>query len=73
MDAGAKLKVKSRTGDVGLRERRRRFRADGDEDNNVKCAFGSECEGRVHVVAGCSLYKVEREVHMTELGKKEGR
>ncbi|CAB1121249.1 unnamed protein product [Ectocarpus sp. CCAP 1310/34] len=33
MDAGTKLKVKFRTGDIGLRERRRRHRTVDDEDD----------------------------------------
>ncbi|CAN0047672.1 unnamed protein product, partial [Ectocarpus sp. 13 AM-2016] len=32
---GATLKVKFRAGDIGLRERRRRFRKVGDESSNV--------------------------------------
>ena len=72
MDAGTKLKVKFRTGDIGLRERGRRYRTVADEDDKFKCDCGWECEDRVHVVAECSLYK-EREVFMTELGKIEGR
>ena len=73
MDAGTKLKVKFMTGDIGLRERRRRFRKIDEEDDKFKCDCGSECEDRVHVTAECSLYKKEREVYMTELGKVEGR
>ncbi|CAB1121545.1 unnamed protein product [Ectocarpus sp. CCAP 1310/34] len=69
MDAGTKLKVKFRTGDIGLRERRRRHRTVDEEDDEIKCACGSECDDRVHVVTECPLYKKEREVYVTELGK----
>ncbi|CAB1109066.1 unnamed protein product [Ectocarpus sp. CCAP 1310/34] len=69
MDAGTKLKVKFRTGDMGLRERRRRHRTVVDEHDEFKCDCGFECEDRVHVVAECPLYKKEREVYVTELGK----
>ncbi|CAB1096171.1 unnamed protein product [Ectocarpus sp. CCAP 1310/34] len=62
MDAGTKLKVKFRTGDIGLRERRRRHRTVDEEDDEFKCDCGFECEDRVHVVAECPLYKKEREV-----------
>ncbi|CAB1113177.1 unnamed protein product [Ectocarpus sp. CCAP 1310/34] len=72
MDAGTKLKVKFRTGDIGLRERRRRHRTVDDEDDEFKCDCGFECEDRVHVVAECPLYKKEREVYVTELGKIDG-
>ncbi|CAB1109326.1 unnamed protein product [Ectocarpus sp. CCAP 1310/34] len=71
MDAGTTLKVKFRTGDIGLRERSRRLHKADDEDAKFKCDCGSECENRVHVVAECRLYKKEREVSMTELGKVE--
>ena len=37
LDEGTKLKAKFRTGDIGLRERRRRFRKVDDEDDNFKC------------------------------------
>lgn len=73
MDAGTKLKVKFRTGDIGLRERRRRHRTVDDEDDKFKCDCGFECEDRVHVVAECQWYEKEREVYMTELGKIQGR
>ena len=73
MAARTKLKVKFRTGGIGLRERGRRYRTVVDEDDKFKCDCGWECEDRVHVVAECSLYKKEREVYMTELGKMEGR
>ncbi|CAB1099598.1 unnamed protein product [Ectocarpus sp. CCAP 1310/34] len=53
MDAGTKLKVKFRTGDIGLRERRRRHRTVDNEDDEFKCDCGFECEDRVHVVAEC--------------------
>ncbi|CAN0558423.1 unnamed protein product, partial [Ectocarpus sp. 12 AP-2014] len=69
MDAGTKLKVKLRTGDIGLRERSRRLRKVDDEDAKFKCGCGSKCEDCVHVIAECQLYKKEREVYMTELGK----
>ncbi|CAB1108396.1 unnamed protein product [Ectocarpus sp. CCAP 1310/34] len=72
MDAGTKLKVKFRTGDISLRDRRRRHRTVDDEDDEFKCDCGFECEDRVHVVAECPLYKKEREVYMTELGIIEG-
>ena len=36
IDAGTKLKVKLRTGDIGLRERGRRYRAVVDEDDTFK-------------------------------------
>ncbi|CAB1115488.1 unnamed protein product [Ectocarpus sp. CCAP 1310/34] len=72
MDAGTKLKVKFRTGDIGLRERRRRHRTVDEEDDEFKCDCGFECEDRVHVVAECPLYKKEREVYVTELGKIDG-
>ncbi|CAB1096020.1 unnamed protein product [Ectocarpus sp. CCAP 1310/34] len=72
MDAGTKLKVKFRTGDIGLRERRRRHRTVDEEDDEFKCDCGFECEDRVHVVAECPLYKKERELYMTELGKIDG-
>ncbi|CAB1121386.1 unnamed protein product [Ectocarpus sp. CCAP 1310/34] len=72
MDAGTKLKVKFRTGDIGLRERRRRHRTVDDEDDEFKCDCGFECKDRVHVVAECPLYKKEREVYVTELGKIDG-
>ena len=42
MDAGTKLKVKFRTGDIGLRERRRRYRKIDEEDDKFKCDCGSE-------------------------------
>ncbi|CAB1109836.1 unnamed protein product [Ectocarpus sp. CCAP 1310/34] len=71
MDAGTKLKVKFRTGDIGLRERRRRHRTVDEEDDEFKCDCGFECEDRVHVVAECPLYKKEREVYVTELGKTD--
>lgn len=58
-DAGAKPKVKFRTGDIGLREIRRRFRRVDDES---RCECGSECE----VLAECPLYKKEREMYMVE-------
>ncbi|CAB1104539.1 unnamed protein product [Ectocarpus sp. CCAP 1310/34] len=64
MDAGTKLKVKFRTGDIGLRERRRRHRTVDEEEYEFKCDCGFECEDRVHVVAECPLYKKEREVIM---------
>ena len=44
MDAGTKLKVKFRTGDIGLRERGRRYRTVADEDDKSKCDCGWECE-----------------------------
>ncbi|CAB1118438.1 unnamed protein product [Ectocarpus sp. CCAP 1310/34] len=69
MDAGTKLKVKFRTGDIGLRERRGRHRTVDDEGNEFRCDCGFECIDRVHVVAECPLYKKEREVYVTELGK----
>ncbi|CAB1117562.1 unnamed protein product [Ectocarpus sp. CCAP 1310/34] len=72
MDAGTKLKVEFRTGDIGLGERRRRFRNVDDEDDKLKCECGSGCEDRVHVVAEHPLYKKEREVYMTEIGKVGG-
>ncbi|CAB1105049.1 unnamed protein product [Ectocarpus sp. CCAP 1310/34] len=72
MDAGTMLKVKFRTGDIGLRERRRRHRTVDDEDDEFKCDCGFECEARVHVVAECPLYKKEREVYVTELGTIDG-
>ena len=72
MDAGTKLKVKFRTGDIGLRERRRRHRTVDDEDDEFKCDCGFECEDRIHVVAECPRYKKEREVYVTELGKING-
>ncbi|CAB1119660.1 unnamed protein product [Ectocarpus sp. CCAP 1310/34] len=71
MDAGTKLKVKFRTGDIGLRERRRRHRTVGDEDDEFKCDCGFECEDCVHVVAECPWYK-EREVYVAEVGKIDG-
>ncbi|CAB1103263.1 unnamed protein product [Ectocarpus sp. CCAP 1310/34] len=72
MDAGTKLKVKFRTGDIGLRERRRRHRKVDEEDDECKCDCGCGCEDRVHVVAACPWYKKEREVYVTELGKIDG-
>ncbi|CAB1115356.1 unnamed protein product [Ectocarpus sp. CCAP 1310/34] len=72
MGAGTKLKVKFRTGDISLRERRRRHKTVDEEDEEVKCDCGFECEDRVHVVAECPLYKKEREVYVTELGKIDG-
>ncbi|CAB1097417.1 unnamed protein product [Ectocarpus sp. CCAP 1310/34] len=69
MDAGTKLKVKFRTGDIGLRERRRRHRTVDEEDDEFKCDCGFECEDRVHEVAECPLYKKEREVYAAGLGK----
>ncbi|CAB1102180.1 unnamed protein product [Ectocarpus sp. CCAP 1310/34] len=72
MDAGTKLKVKFRTGDMGLGERQRRHRTVDDEHDEFKCDCGFECEDRVHVVAECPLYKKEREVYVTELGKIDG-
>ncbi|CAB1115185.1 unnamed protein product [Ectocarpus sp. CCAP 1310/34] len=69
---GTKLKVKFRTGDMGLRECRRSYRTIDDEDDEFKCDCGFECEDRVHVVAECPLYKKEREVYVTELGKIDG-
>ncbi|CAB1106815.1 unnamed protein product [Ectocarpus sp. CCAP 1310/34] len=69
---GTKLRVRFRTGDIGLRERRRRHRTVDDEDDEFKCDCGFECEDRVHVVAECPLYKKEREVYVTELGKIDG-
>ncbi|CAB1096931.1 unnamed protein product [Ectocarpus sp. CCAP 1310/34] len=72
MDAGTKLKVKFRTEDTSLRERRRRHRTVDEEDDEFKCDCGFECEDRVHVVAECPLYKKEREVYVTELGKIDG-
>ncbi|CAB1103564.1 unnamed protein product [Ectocarpus sp. CCAP 1310/34] len=60
------------TGDIGLRERRRRHRTVDEEDDEFKCDCGFECEDRVHVVAECPLYKKEREVYVTELGKIDG-
>lgn len=62
MDEGTKLKVKFRTGDIDLQERRRRFRK-VDEDDKFKCECGTECEDRVHVVAECPFYNKERSVH----------
>lgn len=56
MDEETKLKVKFRTGDIDIQERRRRFRKVGEDDDKFKCDCGSECEDRVHVVAECSLY-----------------
>ncbi|CAB1120939.1 unnamed protein product [Ectocarpus sp. CCAP 1310/34] len=50
MDAGTKLKVKFRTGDIGLRERRRRHRTVDEEDDEFKCDCGFECEHRVLLV-----------------------
>ncbi|CAB1101967.1 unnamed protein product [Ectocarpus sp. CCAP 1310/34] len=52
------LKVEFRTGDIGLRESRRRFGKVDDEDDKFKCDCGSECKDRVHVVADCPLYKL---------------
>ncbi|CAB1099471.1 ABC [Ectocarpus sp. CCAP 1310/34] len=72
MDARTKLNVEFRTGDIGLRERRRRHRTVDEEDDEFKCDCGFECEDRVHVVAECPLYKKEREVYVTELGKIDG-
>ncbi|CAB1105642.1 unnamed protein product [Ectocarpus sp. CCAP 1310/34] len=72
MDAETKLKVEFRTGDIGLRERRRRHRTVDEEDDEFKCDCSFECEDRVHVVAECPLYKKESEVYVTELGKIDG-
>ncbi|CAB1099825.1 unnamed protein product [Ectocarpus sp. CCAP 1310/34] len=68
---GTILMVKFRTGDVSLREGRRRHRMVDDEDDEFKCDCGFECEDRVHVVAECPWYN-EREVYVTELGKIDG-
>ena len=73
LDAGTKLKVKFRTGDIGLRERGQRYRTVVDEDDNFKCDCGWKCEDRVHVVSECSLYKKERKEYMDELGKIDRR
>ncbi|CAB1107901.1 unnamed protein product [Ectocarpus sp. CCAP 1310/34] len=72
MDAETKPKVKFRTTDIGLRERRRRHRTVDDEDDEFKGDRDFECEDRVHVVAECPLYKKEREVYVTELGNTDG-
>ncbi|CAB1097155.1 unnamed protein product [Ectocarpus sp. CCAP 1310/34] len=69
MDAGTKLKVKFRTGDIGLRERRRRHGTVDEEDDEFKCDCGFECEDRVHVVAESSTEvaktpKTEYQEHM---------
>jgi len=72
MDEGTKLKVKFRTGDIDLQERRRRFRKVDEDDDKFKCQCGAECEDRVHVVAECTLYEKEREVYLTELGEIDG-
>ncbi|CAB1105103.1 unnamed protein product [Ectocarpus sp. CCAP 1310/34] len=69
MDAGTKLKVKFRTGDIALRERRRGHRTVENDDDEFKCDWGFEGEDRVHVIAECPLYKKERGVYVTELGK----
>ncbi|CAB1105337.1 unnamed protein product [Ectocarpus sp. CCAP 1310/34] len=61
VDTGTKLKVEFRTGDIDIRERRRRYGKADDEDANFKCDCGSECEDRVHVVAECRLYKKQGE------------
>ncbi|CAB1112275.1 unnamed protein product [Ectocarpus sp. CCAP 1310/34] len=43
------------------------------DNDKFQCDCGSECEDRVHVVAECPpLYKKERDLYMTELGKVEG-
>lgn len=72
LDEGTRIKVKFRTGDIDLRERRRRFRKLDDEDK-FKCDCGAECEDRVHVVAECPSYDQEREGYMVELEKVDSR
>ncbi|CAN0013073.1 unnamed protein product [Ectocarpus sp. 12 AP-2014] len=59
---------------IDLRERRRRFgKVDGEDDKCINiCDCGSECENRVHAVTECRLYKKQREVYVTELGKGQG-
>ncbi|CAN0124538.1 unnamed protein product [Ectocarpus sp. 6 AP-2014] len=56
LDAGTKLKVKFRTGDIAFENLDKRIRKVDDDDDNFKCDCGSECEDRVHIVAECPLY-----------------
>ena len=72
---GQSGRFKFRTGDVGLRERGRRFsKVDGDDDKlTSSCECDSECEDRVHVVS-CrpSVLGKREKMCMTQLGKVEG-
>ncbi|CAN0551837.1 unnamed protein product [Ectocarpus sp. 8 AP-2014] len=70
------MKVEFRTGDICLRERRRRHGTveTTKTTNSSNVIAASSAEDRVQVVAECcQLCEKERAVYMTELGTLQGR
>lgn len=73
MLTGKILKVKFRTGNVDLNERRKRCRKIHEDDDDVfKCNCGCACEDQMHTVRKCPICEKEKELYMGELGKIKG-